>query len=52
MLLENPYFNIDTISAECGFSSHAHLYKMFKAKMGMTPGQWRLSVKESGAASC
>lgn len=52
MLLENPYFNIDTISAECGFSSHAHLYKMFKAKMGMTPRQWRLSVKESGAASC
>lgn len=52
MLLENSYFNNDTISAECGFSSHAHLYKMFKAKTGMTPGQWRLSVKESGAASC
>lgn len=52
MLLEDSYFNNDTISAECGFSSHAHLYKMFKAKTGMTPGQWRLSVKESGAASC
>ncbi len=47
MLMENPYFNNDTISAECGFSSHAHLYKIFKAKTGMTPGQWRVSVKES-----
>lgn len=41
MLLENPEFNNDTISAECGFSSHAHLYKIFKAKTGMTPGQWK-----------
>ena len=52
MLLDNPYFNNDTISAECGFSSHAHLYKIFKANTGMTPGQWRLSVNESCKSSC
>lgn len=40
MLSENPNFNNDTISAECGFSSHAHLYKIFKAKTGKTPRQW------------
>lgn len=51
MLMENPYFNNDTISAECGFSSHAHLYKIFKAKTGMTPGQWKNSVKESSESS-
>lgn len=41
MLLENPGFNNDAVSVECGFSSHAHLYKIFKAKTGMTPGQWK-----------
>lgn len=44
MLRENPEFSNDTISSECGFSSHAHLYKIFKAKTGMTPGQWRDSL--------
>ena len=44
MLRENPHYNNDTISAECGFSSHAHLYKIFKAKTGMTPGQWKESL--------
>lgn len=41
MLLERPNFNNDAISSECGFSSHAHLYKVFKMKTGMTPGQWK-----------
>lgn len=40
MLSENPTFNNDTVSTECGFSSHAHLYKIFKAKTGLTPRQW------------
>lgn len=40
MLTENPTLSNDTISAECGFSSHAHLYKIFKAKTGLTPRQW------------
>lgn len=44
MLRKNPHYNNDTISAECGFSSHAHLYKIFKAKTGMTPGQWKESL--------
>ncbi|WP_437183451.1 AraC family transcriptional regulator [Segatella copri] len=25
-------------------TSYAHLYKIFKAKTGFTPGQWRDSV--------
>ena len=40
MLSKNPTFNNDTVSTECGFSSHAHLYKIFKAKTGLTPRQW------------
>ncbi len=47
MLLEECRYSNDTISSECGFSSHAHLYKIFKAKTGFTPGQWRDSVRKS-----
>lgn len=44
MMRENPNTNNDKISSECGFSSHAHLYKIFKAKTGMTPGQWKEAI--------
>lgn len=47
MLLEECKYSNDTISSECGFSSHAHLYKIFKAKTGFTPGQWRDSVRKN-----
>lgn len=49
MLLEECRYSNDTISSECGFSSHAHLYKIFKAKTGFTPGQWRDSVRKTGS---
>lgn len=44
MMRENPDCNNDKISSECGFSSHAHLYKIFKMKTGMTPGQWKKAI--------
>lgn len=47
VLLEECRYSNDTISSECGFSSHAHLYKIFKAKTGFTPGQWRDSVRKN-----
>lgn len=47
MLLEECRYSNDTISSECGFSSHAHLYKIFKAKTGFTPGQWRDYVRKN-----
>ncbi len=47
MIRENPHYSNDMISAECGFSSHAHLYKMFKAKTGMTPRQWKDSLQDT-----
>lgn len=47
MIKENPEFSNDVISMECGLSSHAHLYKIFKAKTGMTPRQWKLAQKET-----
>lgn len=41
MLREETRYSNQTVSIVCGFSSHAHLYKVFKAKTGMTPIQWR-----------
>ena len=41
MLREETRYSNETVSIECGFSSHAHLYKVFRAKTGMTPIQWR-----------
>ena len=41
MILDNPDFGNDIISAECGFSSRTHLYRMFKEKEGCSPTAWR-----------
>ena len=46
MLKKYPEYNNDAISMECGFSSRAHLYRIFKQKTGMTPGEWKLSLKD------
>ena len=47
ILKENPDYNNERISSECGFSSHAHLYKIFKARTNMLPKQWKDSYKEA-----
>ena len=41
MMLEYPYYSNDIISAECGFSSRTHLYRIFKTKEGCSPTEWR-----------
>lgn len=41
MMTECPDYSNDIISAECGFSSRTHLYRVFKAKEGCTPTVWR-----------
>ena len=43
MMIQYPDYNNDAISSECGFSSRAHLYRIFKQKTGMTPGEWKAS---------
>lgn len=48
MMLECPDFGNDIISAECGFSSRTHLYRLFKEKEGCSPTAWRTqNVKKS-----
>lgn len=42
MMLECPDFGNDIISAECGFSSRTHLYRLFKEKEGCSPTAWRV----------
>ena len=42
MILEYPDYSNDIISAECGFSCHTHLYRIFKTKEGCSPTEWRV----------
>lgn len=46
MMLENPDYSNDIISAECGFSCRTHLYRIFKTKAGCSPAEWRKSTKK------
>ena len=41
MMLEYPDYSNDIISAECGFSCRAHLYRIFKTKEDCSPTEWR-----------
>jgi AraC family transcriptional regulator len=40
-LLRAARTNICAIALDCGFSSHAHLCRVFKAHFGVTPAQYR-----------
>lgn len=51
MMEASPDFSNDIISAECGFSSRTHLYRIFKQKEDCTPTAWReRQQKESDIA--
>lgn len=41
MMLQYPDYSNDIISAECGFSSRTHLYRIFKSREQLTPTAWR-----------
>lgn len=41
VLLLRPHLSIGHIAVQCGFSSHAHLCRDFKARFGVTPTQYR-----------
>lgn len=45
MMIEIPDYSNDAISEECGFSSRSHLYRIFKAREGCTPADWRKSIQ-------
>lgn len=46
-----PEYSNDIISAECGFSSRTHLYRIFKTRTGCTPTEWRAKQAENKADS-
>ena len=43
-LLSQPGPSIAAIALDCGFSSHSHLCREFKARFGVTPSQYRKST--------
>ncbi len=46
IIKNNPEYNNDTISIECGFSSHTQIYRIFKQKTGLSPSQWRDHIRQ------
>ena len=46
IIKNNPEYNNDTISTECGFSSHTQIYRIFKQKTGLSPSQWRDHIRQ------
>lgn len=47
MMQACPDYSNDAISAECGFSSHTQIYRVFKQKTGLSPSQWREGLRQS-----
>ena len=47
MMQACPGYSNDAISAECGFSSHTQIYRVFKQKTGLSPSQWRDRLRSS-----
>lgn len=45
--LDHSSHKIETISALCGYASAAYFSRVFREKMGVTPGQWRLNQRVS-----
>lgn len=43
-LLRNGDLALKEIAACCGFSDQAHMTRMFRARLGVTPGQFRKSI--------
>jgi AraC-like DNA-binding protein len=40
-LLQKPQISIGEIAQSCGFASHSHLCREFKAHFGVTPSAYR-----------
>lgn len=47
IIKNNPEYNNDTISTECGFSSHTQIYRIFKQRTGLSPSQWRDRIRQA-----
>ena len=44
-LLRRPHLSISDVALECGFSSHSHLCREFRAHFGVTPSQLRRGIQ-------
>lgn len=47
MLKEQPNYTIESVANDCGISSVATLYRLFSKKYGMTPTEYRQTIRLS-----
>ena len=40
-LLKSPSLSLARVALECGFADQSHFQRVFKAHVGVTPGQYR-----------
>ncbi|MGM9862161.1 MAG: helix-turn-helix domain-containing protein [Muribaculaceae bacterium] len=45
LIIEHPDYSNEAVSIECGFSSRGQLYKIFHDKTGMSPGEWKKTLR-------
>ncbi|RWI50252.1 MAG: AraC family transcriptional regulator [Mesorhizobium sp.] len=43
-LMRDPTTSLAVVALSCGYSSQSHFTRAFKAKKGVTPGQWRAAL--------
>ena len=46
--LQHTDKTVNEIALECGFNSTAYFCKIFRSAMGVTPGRYRIILKEEG----
>lgn len=49
-LLADPHLPIGSLAERCGFPSNLVLRRQFKARTGLTPGEWRTKFRTSAEA--
>src|SRR6202051_4949343 len=49
--LRDDGLSLSDVAAECGFSDQSHLTRIFRQRVGVSPGTWRRALRDNNQAS-